>query len=51
MAPVRQVLHRLSFSNDTVRNATKHEFWVQRSGSVAFVAKKFDTTSFSKLVR
>jgi hypothetical protein len=39
MAPVRPVLHRLSCSNETVRNAPKHEFWVQWSGSGAFVAK------------
>jgi hypothetical protein len=34
-----------------VRNAPKHEFWVQWSGSGAFVAKNFTTTSFSELVR
>jgi hypothetical protein len=34
-----------------VRNAAKHEFWVQCSGSGAFVAENFDATSFSKLVR
>jgi hypothetical protein len=51
MALVRQVLHRLSCSNEKVQNAPKHEFWVQRSGSVAFVAKNLDATSFSKLVR
>jgi hypothetical protein len=34
-----------------VRNASKHEFWVQRSGSGAFVVKNFDATSFSELVR
>jgi hypothetical protein len=28
-APVRLVLHRLPCSNKTVRNAPKHEFWVQ----------------------
>jgi hypothetical protein len=39
MAPVRPVLHRLSCSNETVRNAPKLEFWVQWSGSGAFVAK------------
>jgi hypothetical protein len=46
MALVRQVLHRLSCSNETVRNAPKHEFCVQWSGSGAFVAKKANATSF-----
>jgi hypothetical protein len=32
-----------------VRNTPKHEFWVQWSGSGAFIAKNFDATSFSKL--
>jgi hypothetical protein len=50
MAPVRPGLQRLSCSNETVRNAPKHEFWVQWSGSGAFIAKNFDATSFSKLV-
>jgi hypothetical protein len=39
MAPVRPVLHRLSKSNETVRNAPKHEFWVEWSGSGAFLQK------------
>jgi hypothetical protein len=51
MELVRLVLHRLSWSNETVQNAPKHEFWVQWSGSGAFVARNFDTTSFSVLVR
>jgi hypothetical protein len=51
MAPVRPVLHRISCSNETVRNAPKHEFWVQWSGSHAFVAKKANATSISELVR
>jgi hypothetical protein len=51
MAPVRSILHRLSYSDKTVRNALKHEFWVQWSGSGAFVAKNSNTTSFSELVR
>jgi hypothetical protein len=51
MALVRQVLYRLSCSNERVRNAPKHEFWVQWSGSGAFVAKNSDTTLFSELVR
>jgi hypothetical protein len=51
MAPVRPVLHRLSCSKETVRNATKHEFWVQWSGSHALIAKIFEATSFTELVR
>jgi hypothetical protein len=51
MALVWQVLHRLSCSNETVRNAPKHEFWIQWSGSGAFVGKKANATSFSELVR
>jgi hypothetical protein len=51
MTLVRPVLHRLSCSNETVLNAPKHEFWVQKSGSGTFLAKKADTTSFSELVR
>jgi hypothetical protein len=39
MALVRLVLHQLSCSNETVRNDQNHEFWVQWSGSGAFVAK------------
>jgi hypothetical protein len=34
-----------------VRNDSKYEFWVQRSRSGAFIAKFFDVTSFSELVR
>jgi hypothetical protein len=49
MAPVRPVLHRLSCSNETVRNALKHVFWVQWSGSRAFVAKNSDASLFSEL--
>jgi hypothetical protein len=51
MAPVRPVLHRVPCSNETVPNARKHEFWVQGSGPGAFVAKNFNATSFSELVR
>jgi hypothetical protein len=51
MAPVRPVLHRLSCSNETVRNVPKHEFWVQWSGSGTFAVKNSDMTSFSELVR
>jgi hypothetical protein len=39
------------WSNETVRNASKHEFWVQWSGLGAFVAKNSDATFFSELVR
>jgi hypothetical protein len=51
MAPHRPVLHQLSCSNETVRNASKLEFLVQWSGSGAFVAKNFEATLFSELVR
>jgi hypothetical protein len=51
MAPVQPVLHRFSCSNETVRNAPKHEFWVQWSGPGAFVAKNFNANLFSELVR
>jgi hypothetical protein len=51
MALVRPVLHRLLCSNETVRDAPKHEFWVQWSGTGAFVAKKANATSFRELVR
>jgi hypothetical protein len=51
MALFGQVLRRLSCSNETVRYAPKHEFWVQWSGSVAFVAKNSDANLFSELVR
>jgi hypothetical protein len=50
-ASVQLVLHRLSCSNETVRNAPKHEFWVQWSGSGAFITKNFYPTSFSELAR
>jgi hypothetical protein len=51
MAPVRPVLHQLSYSNETVQNAPKHEFFVQWSGSCVFVAKNFNATLFSELGR
>jgi hypothetical protein len=51
MAAVRPVLHRLSCSNETVRNALKYKFRVQWSGSGAFVVKKSDVTVFSELLR
>jgi hypothetical protein len=51
MALVRPVLHRLSCSRETLRNAPKQEFWVQWSASGAFVAKNLDATPFSELLR
>jgi hypothetical protein len=51
MAPFRPVLHRLSCDNETVRNAPKHEFWVQWSGSGAVLAKNLNVTLFSELAR
>jgi hypothetical protein len=51
MTHVRPVLQRLSWSNETVRNSSKHEFWVEWIGSGAFVAKSSNVTSFSELVR
>jgi hypothetical protein len=51
MASDRPVLHPLSRSNETVRNAPNHEFCVQWSGSGAFIAKNANATSFSELVR
>jgi hypothetical protein len=50
MALVRPVLHRLSSSKESVRNAPKYEFWVQWIGSGAFVAKNLDATLLSILV-
>jgi hypothetical protein len=51
MAPVRPVLLRLSCSNETVRDAPKHEFLIKWSGSGAFVAKNSNATLFIELVR
>jgi hypothetical protein len=51
MVPVQLVLHRLSCSNETARNALKHEFWVQWSGSGAFVPKDSNATFFIELMR
>jgi hypothetical protein len=51
MALVWPVLHRLSCSNETVQKAPKQEFWVECSGSGAFVAKNSDATLFTELVR
>jgi hypothetical protein len=39
MVPVQLVLHRLSWSNETVQNVPKHGFWVQWSGSGASLRK------------
>jgi hypothetical protein len=36
---------------EMARNALKHEFWVQWSGSGAFVAKDSNANLFSELVR
>jgi hypothetical protein len=33
-----------------VRNASKHEFWVQWSGTGALIVKNSDATSFSEVV-
>jgi hypothetical protein len=49
MAPIRPVLPRFSCSNKTVGNAPIHEFWVQWSGSGAFVSKNSDATLFIEL--
>jgi hypothetical protein len=51
MAHVRQVLHRLSCSKETVRNTSKLELLVKWSGSGAVVAKNSDATLFTELVR
>jgi hypothetical protein len=51
MAPVRPVVHRLLRSNKMVRNAPKHEFWVEWSGSGVFIVKNSFATMFSELVR
>jgi hypothetical protein len=51
MAHVWPVLYRLFYSNETVRNAPKHESWVQWSGSGALIRKNSDATSFNELVR
>jgi hypothetical protein len=51
MASIRPILHRLLYSNETVRKALKHEFWVQWSGSGAFLPKRSNATSFTEPVR
>ena len=57
IAPVQPVLYRVSCSNETLpiapqtlRDAPKHEFRVQRAGSGAFVAKNSDATLWQKLL-
>jgi hypothetical protein len=49
MAYVWPVFHRLSCSNQIVRNAPKYEFWFKWSGSGALVVKNYDATAFSNL--
>jgi hypothetical protein len=39
-----------AMTSETVRNAPKHEFWVQWSGSSAVFVKSSYTTSFRKLM-
>jgi hypothetical protein len=51
MALVRLVLHRLSCANEMVRNVPKYEFWVQWSGSGAFVVKNSGAILFTELGR
>jgi hypothetical protein len=50
IAKVWPALHQSSCSNETVRNAPKHEFGVQWGGSGAFVAKNSDATSLYERV-
>jgi hypothetical protein len=50
MAPVQLVLHQLSCYNETAQNTQKHKFWVQWSGSGAFVAKNSGATLFIEFV-
>ena len=56
IAPVQPVLQRVLCSNETLPNAPKHyeththEFRVQWGRLGAFVAKKFDATSWHKLL-
>jgi hypothetical protein len=48
MAPLRPALHRLSCSNETVRNDLEHEFLVEWIGPGAFLVKNSNATSFSE---
>ena len=57
IAPVQPILHRVSFSNETLTNAPKHyenapkqEFRVQWGGSRAFVAKNSDAILWHELL-
>jgi hypothetical protein len=57
IAPVHPVLHRVSCSNETLKNAPKHyenepkhEFRVQWGGSRAFLAKNSDAISWHELL-
>ena len=57
IAPVQPVLHRVSRSNETLKNAPnhyenapKHEFRVQLAGLGALVLKNSDATSWHELV-
>ena len=57
IAPVQPVLHRVSYSNETLTNAPKHYetapkhvFRVQWGGSHAFVAKNSDTSLWLELL-
>jgi hypothetical protein len=54
IAPVQHVLHRVSYSNETLTNGPKHyenaQFRVQWGGSHAFVAKNSDASSWHELL-
>ena len=57
IAPVQPILHRVTCSNETLTNATKHyknapkhEFSVQWGGSGAFIAKNSDAISSHELL-
>ena len=58
IAPVQTILHRVSRSNETLtnaskhyENASKHEFRVQWGGSRAFIAKNSDASSWHEVLR
>jgi len=55
IAPVQPILYQASWSNETIKNASKHyethqthEFRAQWCGSGAFVAKNSDATSLAR---
>ena len=57
IAPVQPVLHRVSYSTETLPNAPKYYEMHQNmslgsngGGSSAFVAKNYDATSWQKLL-